>query len=407
MREYTKEVALSRCTTNGDMRKAVKLYKNKGFALVNPILPPKQKHTPGEKQKITTWTSSARRRMRQFMIANTCPPSWFTFGVTLTIPGYPLTTRETKRLFNLFTQYSQRQQIKFACVWRMEIQKRGSIHWHLIAITDNNNPATITHELKICWIKCLKALGEVEEHYMGDIEAPELLDDLREDSGARVKHFDYWAKWGKHYKAETLPKQHKNGKIYPVKYKNIIYDKACDVIIFEDQTHGHWLRYMNDHATKRKQEQIAEGVGKHWGYINKKAFIQDKPKTFYFEDNPEEYYKLLRWLNRLMTPIILEKTALFGRKKGKHWGNLQSNGTKNYFSNPETAQKMIDLIKNEYKPITTRGTFSAKTCNTLKINKRKYYPNKKALIKHTKTTINKGEHLATITPTQQAEALAN
>lgn len=375
MKEYKINGLLSSCTCNKDFRKAIKIYDNKGFALVNPLpVRPKQNHDNIAKRgKVGGWSRDSRRRFRRFLMTNRFPSGWYCFGVTLTIPGYPLTVKENKKLFNTFSKYCQRMQIDFACAWRLEIQKRGSLHWHLIAGSSCSDSEIITDELKTCWIKCLKTLGEVEHHYIGSLKNPTCLDDLHALNGINNKPpatFDYWETWGNHYKEWIETGYTKQGEVYPIHHENSIDKKACDITIFETQTYGNWLRYMHDHATKSKQEQIAHGFGRHWGVINKKAFVSDTANTVYFEDNPEDYFKILRWLNRLFTPVIKDSTKIFGRRKGEHWKSLTKNGEANYFSSPETIKRMIDYLQGDLCSLKQYGDFSEKSCNSLKIHKK-------------------------------------
>jgi len=68
---------------------------------------------------------------------------------------------------------------------------------------------------------------------------------------------------------------------------------------------GAWMRYMQDHASKSKQEQIAIGIGRQWGVIGRKHFVKCVPE-FVERLTDLERDKFLRCLQRLATPHVYE-----------------------------------------------------------------------------------------------------
>ena len=86
-----------------------------------------------------------------------------------------------------------------------------------------------------------------------------------------------------------------------------------------------WLRYLQDHATKTKQEQLAVNAGRHWGITGHKQFEVADFKNV-TDITTKEYYRILRWLQRMATPRVPDPRAPFGRRAGYritrgNWGS--------------------------------------------------------------------------------------
>jgi hypothetical protein len=347
MEPYKNLAELSRVQEAKSLKKSIILHKNKGFTLHNPQpTPRKNNNNPGKRGTINDFTRHSRNRMRSFLINNNLPDDWEVFGITLTIPGYPLPVDKIKSLFHRFATVNVRRlPFNFAAVWRIEIQKRGSVHWHLIAGADTKDKELIIEQIKNCWLKSLKAVGTIPLEHLGSFSQPNFL-------GAEKLNttFDYWKEINEHYKDSISTGYTNKGEVYPVEKKSILFDKACDVAIFEKQEYGNWLRYIHDHTTKSKQEQIAAGFGKHWGYINKAAFVHHSGDSIELDD--KQYYIICRWFQRLCTPVLTDKTKsnkwLFNRKKGKNWRRRGKAGNSHFFSNPETMRKMINYVLENY-----------------------------------------------------------
>ena len=118
--------------------KSIDFYPNKGYVTNSPLryCQPNKVYKRAKRKKIIDFTSPSRRRMRMFLVKNSSPTGWIVFGLTLTIPGYPILPYEMKRLFKLFRTYSQRLDFEFNAVYRLELQERDQPHWHLIVGAD-------------------------------------------------------------------------------------------------------------------------------------------------------------------------------------------------------------------------------------------------------------------------------
>ena len=110
------------------------------------------------------------------------------------------------------------------------------------------------------------------------------------------------------------------------------------------------MRYLQDHASKAKQEQIPENIGRHWGVVGRKHFIESAPIVdVSLTDN--QYAKVIRAMQRLATPSRPNTGSVFGRSlsysptRGR-WGHSV------WFSNPVTMARMCEWAKQskEGKP---------------------------------------------------------
>ncbi|HIJ69317.1 MAG TPA: hypothetical protein HPP57_07415 [Deltaproteobacteria bacterium] len=69
---------------------------------------------------------------------------------------------------------------------------------------------------------------------------------------------------------------------------------------------GAWMRYMQDHASKAKQEQVAVNCGRQWGVVGRKRFKKCLPSEVYtLTDSQRD--KFLRGLQRLSTPRVYDR----------------------------------------------------------------------------------------------------
>lgn len=84
----------------------------------------------GVRGRIRGFTSKARARLMRFMARLRQQNIRATF-ITLTFKGYP-SNEEAKRALHAFLAVIRRTWQEASCVWRMEYQKRGSIHFHLL-----------------------------------------------------------------------------------------------------------------------------------------------------------------------------------------------------------------------------------------------------------------------------------
>jgi len=114
-------------------------------------------------------------------------------------------------------------------------------------------------------------------------------------------------------------------------------ENACDAELQEKS--GAWLRYLQDHATKRKQAQVLKaGAGRHWGKIQAKGFEVAEPiGRIDFGQDHEAMGRFLRQFDRLRTPKCTK-----AQHDGKRRYAVRSSrtGRRVYFSNPVTIERL-------------------------------------------------------------------
>lgn len=106
----------------------------------------KRPYTGGVRSRIRSFSVKSRLRLMRFMARISMKRTRATF-ITLTFKGYP-SNAEAKRCLHAFLQVLGRKFPEASCVWRMEYQKRGSIHFHLLAF---NLPFWSWEEILSVW----------------------------------------------------------------------------------------------------------------------------------------------------------------------------------------------------------------------------------------------------------------
>jgi hypothetical protein len=217
-----------------------------------------------------------------------------------------------KRLWKNWQNRANR--LPLCAVWRIEIQKRGQLHWHLI-VGYKGTPDEAKRKLIESWHRSLRWLGNLDFSYLGNPREP-------------VKN------------------THVTGSCNPMEWNGAEWYSAR-VDIFKE-TVGPWKRYLQDHTTKSKQEQIPENIGRHWGKINTKAFTDafpDRSSTL----TAKEYARFRRSYNRLCSSSIRCPKAPFGRKIGYRMQYGKAGATVVY-SLPETVGRLMEWAIESSKP---------------------------------------------------------
>lgn len=268
---------------------------------------------------IREWSAHSRLRLRRFMLTHEPATKSMEANVTLTIPGPPPAVDEIKTLWKYFSREIQR--LGFSAVWRMEVQARGSVHWHMILTIPMAGvvPAEwCEHWMTITdlWTKSLKQLGPVD--HQCKINGRESIYSFQ--SRADIPGADQYA-------------------------SHIQFDHK------QDGDRWAWRRYMQDHASKSKQEQIAEGFGRHWGVIGRRGYVCVVPQSVESVTDPE-YFRVVRWLQRLTTGTVRCDKAVFGRKRGKR-NKRGKHGRSVWFSNPATVQRLVECARCMSDPVAS------------------------------------------------------
>lgn len=256
-----------------------------------------------EKGDIEGWSSSSRRRLRRFIHDYTSPAGWPNYGCTLTVPGPVLSPSQYKKLWTGFCSNMARK--KILIIWRAEVQQRGAMHWHLIVSVppSENDTLTIHRLIRERWWTAIDGLGEVHNYTMGN--------------GTVITHAtSRMALFG-------------------------AFERCVD--IQPEKENDSWWRYLCDHASKSKQEQIGENIGRHWGVVGRKYAVPSISKEV-CELTYSENFKLRRALRRLSTPRVKNENDPFGYSLG-YAPKTSLYGRQDRFGHTKACSRLIAWVK--------------------------------------------------------------
>lgn len=241
---------------------------------------------------IKGWSKNSRIRMRRFLMDYREREGNQNFAVTLTVPGGVMPPKEYKTLFDGFCRKLSRKPVLM--VWRAEVQKRGALHWHCICSLPEGRRSNDIYEL---WWQCVHDLGAFEDKEKG------------------ISGTSRMALNGAH-------------------------GHSCDVKAEKDN--DCWWRYLCDHASKSKQEQIGENIGRHWGVVGRKYAVQAvSDEVIRLTD--EQVIKLDRFLRRLRTPRVKDERDPFGYRLG--WAPKMSRfGRSDYFGHQSAVSRFLKSL---------------------------------------------------------------
>lgn len=272
---------------------SIDVYAQGACLYVMPIIK-NGKPQGGQRGEIKGWSTASRRRMREFMLMNRPADGLEVCGVTLTIPGPVMAPGIAKKLFERFALNLHKSG---ACaVWRLEIQQRGQLHWHLMA------GAKRPGDIVLLWHDTIASIG------------PETFDPPHVVGKMAIDHVtSRMALPGADLRAVHLDKE---------------------------GSRGSWLRYLQDHCSKGKQEQIAVNIGRHWGVIGRKLFTRVLPdKGIDLDDR--QMSRVIRMLQRLATPSEFHPESPFGRRlRGRV--RRGSRGKSIWYTNPKTVSRLVN-----------------------------------------------------------------
>lgn len=298
--------------------------------------------------EVKGFSHASRKAMREWFLTHRVKDNHHSFAVTLTVPGPPLKKEEWEKLWNVFGVYLRRQ--GGGAPWRKEVQSRDAVHWHCLLVLPYcpkvleslNHALPVYPELD----SILKVGRQVGRFYSEDQQMRDALKLYH--SGAAANALIIHELWLRSLNTlGPITHRYKSGEIDRVPSRSLLVgaDRYASEIVLMDDTKKGWNRYMLDHTTKSKQEQIAEHKGRQWGVINRKLFVKLDPA----ESNNmtwKEYSRFLRAYNRLITPYVRHDGALFGKVKGRSFRRGMY-GKYVSFSNPDTIQRLIDWAKKE------------------------------------------------------------
>jgi hypothetical protein len=197
------------------------------------------------------------------------------------------------------------QKREWAGIWRAEVQARGALHWHVVLhLPPGEDPA-----------------APVELWHL-ILDRPEVVAMMRKPT-------------------EDDPEP--DVDIYESRLEcpgAVKYSAKVDVSDGSER----WWRYLCDHTSKTKQEQIGEGIGRHWGMIGRKLYGMRHPDVQRVSD--PVFFRILRALQRLSTTAHKEPKAPFGRKLGKRMRRGHG-GQSVWFTSPGLVKRLIVHFSRE------------------------------------------------------------
>jgi len=262
---------------------SVAFYRGKGCRLSQGgrVKPFRLPVGGGRRGKVVSWTPASRRRLREVLLTHDAPGGWITAGLTFTIPGDVVETGVASSLWRTFSRWASKSGV--GLIWRAEVQRRGQLHWHAIGISRPE------------WLPYVTRLtlpgpdGKRPKRELGALPADEAWREM------------WWAA----VKSLGDERMSRPGSI----------EHAADVRCDEGDQRGKWLRYLQDHASKRKQGQVAENIGRHWGVVGRALWRVSLADTVEHL-SPAEFKRLVRAVQRMTRPRIRAPQAPFGSKLG-------------------------------------------------------------------------------------------
>lgn len=195
----------------------------------------------GRRSSISCFSPSSRRRMREYLVSHEIP-RYVRVGITLTlpwsVPDWSLVMDDFRTVMHRFRTYWRRRFPDSSAVYRVELQKRGAPHVHLVSY-----------------------------HKPEDIP---------------LFHDDYFSLWFKSL-----------GSLHDYSYDDfalhgVLVEPVADVTAM--------FHYLSDHATKKKQAQLGY-KGKQWGVLGKENLSLVEHSIISVPDDVE--YSIVRTLRKL------------------------------------------------------------------------------------------------------------
>jgi hypothetical protein len=256
---------------------------------------PKRKIRP--RSAITTFSRASASRLRRLLIQVCGPEGWRCFGLTLTVPGPPITDEEWRKIWACF-RHKMKRLGNLALVWRIELQKRGQPHIHCI-----------------CWGK--NGQGRIREYWddalalLGPLEGPVNIN-YESTITCGADHGELRPGWA----SVTTRWMWPGAREHAVRVDSL----------YEKDPIG-WWRYIASHASKAKQSQLG-WKGRQWGVMNGGLIGRDKPVLVQLSERA--LVKASRYLQRLTKSRF-----------------VSSHGRQSWFANPVTVQRVFEWAKAE------------------------------------------------------------
>lgn len=242
----------------------------------------------GIRGTVQTFSVGSRRRFRETLLKNQAKDGWASAAITLTIPGPVVKTEEARSMFAEFSLRIERR--GWLLIWRAEVQTRGQMHWHCLL---SANPAQVP-----------ESEAAAKAHYAGFLLKHDWFDVL--DGRYGMVTYPKAIRIGD-------PREHRKAVAGPLSWWPGA-DSHCVSIECAGSGRSGWYRYLSDHASKVKKEQVGFDIGRHWGVVGRKHLVKLVGRDV--DLNVKAYARFRRAYERMATPSVNDDRAPFGRRLG-------------------------------------------------------------------------------------------
>ncbi len=270
--------------------------------------------------KVGKFTFASRRRLQDALLRLDYKRG-FTVSTSFTFPGVEITDEDAKRCFEFWSREAVKRD--WSAIWRMEIQQRGMIHYHL-------------------WLGIPWSLDTMDMATMKGF-----FEQIRQSWADAVDSI------GCRMSTKTQEKINISQMIGFQKHGVVTEWHSDD----EDGSKADfWFRYMAAHAIKdTKQEAV--GRGRHWGIVGRKGFSEADTiaegkltdaehamimKAYSAEILPEMRERFEKWRGSLPQPISKEDQYKIDRFEQKMVNGLGKVGTWRIFGR-EIMERLVRI----------------------------------------------------------------
>ena len=223
--------------------------------------------------KIKGWSYASRRRLRQLLVSADLKVPSYLFGATFTCPwsedDWANVGSDWRLAMQAFNMAFTRAFKDGSMVYRTELQQRGAPHLHAVVYMPKDGS----------WIpQPLKGIEEGAEAWM------------------KMKLRELWGRVM--MRRPWTEKAAKGG-----------FDKRGVFVESLRENKANAMRYVCDHASKRKQAQLG-WEGRQWGVIGGKNLVKDEAITHDFSERASLIYA--RLVSRLIRYRIRDGRGPFG-----------------------------------------------------------------------------------------------
>lgn len=334
--------------TDKSIMHKLKIYQSGGLLVSEPnselkhSLCPTTEYTQQQKKqkrgKIKGFSNRSAMRLKRNLI---CFDYSSAFEMALTAPPYAPRSPETvlKQIGKHISRFGD-----IALVWRKEVTKKGTVHYHLIVWSHNQSWAY----KRLCeyWTNVLFPRDFDYSSIVGDIIDGINGNDFDKvaDDCLKVRIIDAFEK--------GLPVD--RGQVDILEHKNLCdWCRSRVLLVNEHKSRNFrsiegvgFIKYILDHTSKHKEYQ-AQTVGRAWGIINKESIPRSIPEDF--EMSRGQFDVFLRLLGK-MSRYRLPKACIFGsclthRKKynsSRVWGHSAQ------FLDPSQVRRLACFVLENY-----------------------------------------------------------